>query len=83
MQLTPHEDDDYAFLADAELGTAPKDPGTYECGCAKPDSPDNMNKWCARECERSKIVEEGNSIDLPDFSKRYYNIPRKTAPTLS
>ena len=41
-------------------GIAPKDPGTYEGGEGKPldasGKPENMNKWCARECERSSLT---------------------------
>ena len=52
VQLSEGEDD-YAYLADSELGDAPFNPGTYEGGDAKPDSPDEFpNKWCVRECER-------------------------------
>jgi hypothetical protein len=71
--------DDYAFLADAELGTAPVDPGTYEGEHAKPRSDgERLNKWCARECERSRIVERGETIRLPDFARRrVYNIPSR------
>lgn len=34
--------DDYAYLSDNELGDAPIDPGTYEGGCAKPTSKDEV-----------------------------------------
>lgn len=47
------EEDDYAYLADRELGCAPVNPGTYEGGHAKPtDLSERLNKWCFRECER-------------------------------
>jgi hypothetical protein len=59
--------DDYEFHADGELGDAPTNPGTYEGGEGK--APLSLNKWCARECERSTI---GNKR-LPDFSRRVYN----------
>jgi hypothetical protein len=29
-----------------------------------------MNKWCARQCERSGIFEAGDAVDLHNFSKR-------------
>lgn len=68
-------DDDFAFLADGELGIAPIDPGTYEGGHAKPAlrpmRGDAMNKWCARECERCARLPAA----LPDFSSRLRNIP--------
>ena len=77
--------DDYAFLADSELGIAPDDPGTYEGGHGKPSATPltdatRMNKWCARECERSKIIEAGEAIRVPDFSQRHYNLPKREAP---
>jgi hypothetical protein len=66
--------DNYAFLADDELGEAPFDPGTYEGGHAKPTLPeDRLNKWCARECERSDIADSLDDIDLDDYSVRQYN----------
>ena len=73
--------DDYAWLADGELGDAPTDPGTYEGGHAKPltvRGPEDMNKWCVRECERCVMSEPGcadEPLELRDFSRRFYNIP--------
>lgn len=66
------DDDDYAFLADDELGIAPVNPGTYEGGHAKPLTPDaRLNKWCVRECERCEL---GKGIIAPrDFSERRKN----------
>lgn len=67
--------DDSVHLADDELGNAPVDPGTYEGGQAKPyDDDERLNKWCARECERSVIVDRGKPIVLPNYSQRQYNI---------
>lgn len=76
IEFDPEDPDDYAFLADDELGEAPYDPGTYEGGHAKPRSKkDRLNKWCARECERSCIVGRLNPDDKPsDFSRRVYNM---------
>ena len=72
------DEDDHVSLADDELGIAPIDPGTYEGGHAKPQSPEErLNKWCCRECERSVIVDDIDIVEdfqLPDFSKRRYNI---------
>lgn len=69
------DEDDYAYLADSELGDAPIDPGTYEGECAKPVEPhERLNKWCARECERSDIADYFDDIDLDDLSVRQYNI---------
>ncbi len=57
-----------AYLGDHELGIAPADPCTYEGGCTKPvNESDRLNKWCARECERSTIVDSAKEIHLPDF----------------
>lgn len=74
--------DDYAFLPDKGVDEAPDDPGTYEGGHSKPPNPDYMNKWCARACERGRIVNipQRNrivSFDLPTFNKLRYNIPSK------
>lgn len=82
----PQEDvdwdmDDTCYLADNELGTAPIDTGIYEGGHAKPQTEaERLNKWCARECERSVIVDRGEQIVLPDYSVRRYNIASHTPP---
>jgi len=67
--------DDTVMLADSEVGIAPQDPGTYEGDEGKPEFPTYHNKWCVRECERSNIIEPGQRITYPDFSKRQYNMP--------
>lgn len=67
--------EDFAFLADDELGIAPADPGTYEGGDGK--APRSLNRWCVRECERADFAPTLAQIKLPDFSKRVYNIPSK------
>lgn len=70
--------DDYAWLADGELGAAPEDPGTYEGGHAKPRTlTERLNKWCARECERSVLIGRDEDIELPSFAERRHNIPNK------
>lgn len=76
VRMSPDEDD-YAFLADQELGIAPMDPGTYEGGHAKPTrAEDRLNKWCCRECERSVMVNARDGVvALKDFSRRRYNLP--------
>jgi len=71
------QDDDIVYLADGETGTAPRDPGTYEGGQAKPFHPDRHNKWCLRECERCSVVEAGEAIRIHDFAHRQYNQPWK------
>lgn len=69
--------DDVAFLADDEAGEAPTFPGTYEGGCGKPRNPAGMNKWCARECERSTLAPTEGALKLPDYSRRLFNQPWK------
>lgn len=77
VDLDPQDPDDYYFLADTELGEAPTDPGTEAGFIGKPKIPeDRLNRWCARECERSVLVDRGQAIVLPDFSRRRYNKPR-------
>lgn len=73
VQVDPSNDDSFFWPSDNELGEAPGDPGTYEGECAKPENPDGMNKWCARQCERSRISDPGRPKPLPDFSRRLYN----------
>lgn len=75
--IDENNQDDYYFLADNELKAAPIDPGTYEGSHTKPICKEDIfNKWCFRECERSKKFELHEEIKLDDFSKRIYNIPR-------
>lgn len=76
-----NDPDDFYYVADGDLGTAPTDPGTYEGGYAKPgDGCEKMNKWCVRECERSRLV-GGRYGDDPenDFNRRVYNCSAKQA----
>lgn len=78
VQLSDDDEDDIYYLSDNELGIAPEDPGTYEGGDGKPyNSRGFPNKWCARQCERAKLVELGEEIKLFDFSNRLYNKPFK------
>jgi hypothetical protein len=82
VQISDNEDD-YAYLADGELGEAPIDPGTYAGDEAKPtdyDDPNRLNRWCARECERNYLSSPGchrDPVKLPDLSRRFYNIPTR------
>lgn len=71
------DDDDVVYLADGELGQAPADPGTYEGGCAKPSSPQDMNRWCSRQCERSDMASTVDGLKLRDWSARLLNQPWK------
>lgn len=68
----PRNLDDYVFKKDSELGDAPEDPGTYEGDHAKPQlrvltNSELMNKWCARECERSTVCRQGKLVVIPDL----------------
>jgi hypothetical protein len=71
--------DDYAYLADGELGIAPTITGITEDDQNKPlnaKGPEDINKWCVRECERAWISPPGRpdaTPELPDFSVRFYN----------
>ena len=66
------DEDDYEYLSDNELGEAPENPGTYEGGQGK--NPKSLNKWCARECERSKIFDMDEQIALKNFENPIKNI---------
>lgn len=76
--------DDYALLADREVGDAPADPGDYEGGHAKPTHPDErLNKWCVRACERLEMSKPGKATETVaarDFSRRVFNQPWKHEP---
>ena len=57
-------------IPDNELGIAPEDPGTYEGSDGKPvnaSSSDDMNRWCARECERCVVQDLDQVVSLPVF----------------
>lgn len=81
VQFDKKDPDDNALKSDDELGNAPKNPGTYEGGDGKPVNKIGIpNKWCVRECERCAMSDTGKShepLDLPDFSRRVYNMPWK------
>lgn len=80
IQLSDDEDD-WAYLADPELGEAPIDPGTFEGWHRKPLSPDEFpNRWCVRQCERcvmSEIDRYDKPLALWNFDKRFYNLLRR------
>lgn len=78
-QLDPNNDDDIVWHSDEELGIAPITTGMSEGFHGKPEnitSSDEMNKWCARECERCTKTRPNEPIVLKDWSKRVYNIKR-------
>ncbi len=69
IMLSDNEDD-YEYPTDNELGIAPVKPGTWEGEDTKPTTESEKgNKWCVRECERSKMF-DGH---MNDFSKRVKN----------
>lgn len=74
------DEDDYAWLADGELGIAPEDPGTSEGNDSKPlPNEPKLNKWCARECERCALngYLQSGVVEQKDFSKRVYNMKQR------
>ena len=76
--------DDYVFVADDLLGTAPgpgDTVGISEGSDLKPSAEpttdgENINKWCARECERSTFVGTDEPLVLRNMSNPKPNIPR-------
>ena len=65
------------WVSDNEFDKAPDNPGTYEGGQSKPKihSGENMNHWCARECERCKIIDENEKPlkeNLINFEERVF-----------
>lgn len=82
IQLSEDDDEDFAWLADSELGEAPIDPGTYEGGVAKPLSAKEFpTKWCVRECERCSMSSPdkvNEPLALKDFSHRVCNYRNKS-----
>lgn len=64
-------EDDLEYLSDGELGVAARCPGTWEGADGKPRTPSECgNRWCVRQCERAEMVDRGQELVLPDFSKR-------------
>lgn len=81
----PRDLDDYVWLRDSELGLAPgpgETVGISEGGDIKPSrlplrSGQQMNKWCARECERSDMFEPGKTVKVRDLEHPTPNIPTR------
>ena len=47
-----------------KFDTAPDDPGTYADADSKPMHPSKHNKWCVRECERSTMRDDEDSMGV-------------------
>lgn len=82
--LLSDKDDDHIYVPDSALGTAGQ-PGTWEGGDGRPsDVPlrdsERMNKWCARECERSGIFGPKEEVIVPDLENPTPNIPGRPVP---
>lgn len=70
------DEEDYALLADDELGEAPALSSWWEDTDNKPVSVALFpNKWCVRACERCVMFNNRQDLELPDFSRRLYNMP--------
>lgn len=82
-ELDPDEPDDYVAASDDDAGPCPLTGMELDAdgGDTKPDSPADMNRWCARSCERSVLVNTSmgvvTSIDLPDWSRQRFNMPSR------
>lgn len=78
--------DDYVYVPDSALGSA-EYPQTWE-GLAMEGRPsdepladaERMNRWCARECERSGIYKLDEPLVLRDMENPRPNMPRRVAP---
>ncbi len=80
--ILSNDEDDFYYVPDGELGTAPIDPGTYEGDHGKPDpgdGSDRINKWCVRECERSSILNpRRDQFRRPhNFQRPRYNLAER------
>lgn len=78
----PEKDpDDYVFLPDDKLGKAPF-PYTAEGGHMRPSNVpltdgEKMNKWCARECERSRVQPRGTLLTIPNMKDPIPNLHKR------
>lgn len=83
--MLPEDPDDYVYVGDHALGKAPppgETVGQSEGGDFKPSATsladgEDMNRWCARECERRVMVKPGEDLRLPDLEHPAANIERR------
>jgi len=83
-ELSDHPDD-YVYIGDDDLGTAPppgQTIGVSEGGHVKPSAvalteadSELMNKWCARECERSKFFKSDQLVLESSLPNRRHPAP--------
>jgi hypothetical protein len=73
------------YLGDDRVGEAPP-PGQTEIASEgwemKPSAApladaSKLNKWCARQCERSTIAKLGEPVSLPDMQDPEPNMPHR------
>lgn len=75
--------DDYVYIGDDALGTAPPPYQTEiisEGLNIKPSAVAHsdgtlLNRWCTRQCERSAIVDRGDPVVVPDMRTPAWNKP--------
>ena len=80
----PQDPDDYIAASDDEAGPCPLRGMELDAegGDLKPSDPGDMNKWCARSCERSvvcPIIGTAALIELADWSRPFANKPSPKA----
>jgi hypothetical protein len=86
-RMLSEDEDDYVYLPDRELGTAPGPGKTEICeegGDRKPSAKplfaehsQLMNRWCARQCERARMLRADEV--LPDMDCPESNIKRSVS----
>lgn len=78
--------DDMVYVRDSELGVAPgpgETVGISEGGHLKPSAVpltggSRMNKWCSRECERSRVLDEGEELVIKDLEHPEPNVKARS-----
>jgi hypothetical protein len=83
FQPEDEEPDDYVYLPDSALGTAPGPGETVILAEGNDTKPHAVrmtdgagtNRWCARQCERKVMVEDGEEIRVRDMEHPRPNMP--------